>query len=144
MDIELQKAGYHTICICDPNGGYEQYERTNIAEFSREVESYEGDCFVIHIRMLREGIDIKGLTDCVIFSRSRGDAERYRMFIQTIGRVLICRKGKRSKKFVGSREKHYMDSPRLKNGWSLLYPTSRRCTYSCKYEGSFERYYGLV
>lgn len=144
LDIELQKAGYHTICICDPNGGYEQYERTNIAEFSREVESYEGDCFVIHIRMLREGIDIKGLTDCVIFSRSRGDAERYRMFIQTIGRVLRCRKGERGKKFVGSREKNYMDSPRLKK-WGGVYfiqPAEDAHTLA-NTRGLIERYYGL-
>lgn len=144
LDIELQKAGYHTICICDPNGGYEQYERTNIAEFSREVESYEGDCFVIHIRMLREGIDIKGLTDCVIFSRSRGNAERYRMFIQTIGRVLRCRKGERGKKFVGTKEKKYMDSSRIKK-WGGVYfiqPAEDPMALS-NTRGLIERYYGV-
>lgn len=144
LDVELQKAGYHTICICDPNGGYEQYERTNIAEFSKEVENYNGDCFVIHIRMLREGIDIKGLTDCVIFSRSRGDAERYRMFVQTIGRVLRCRKGERGKKFVGTKDKNYMDSPRLKK-WGGVYfiqPAEDAHTLA-NTRGLIERYYGL-
>lgn len=144
LDQGLQKAGYHTICICDPNGGYEQYERTNIAEFSNEVESYNGDCFVIHIRMLREGIDIKGLTDCVIFSRSRGNAERYRMFIQTIGRVLRCRKGERGRKFVGTKKNNYHDSPRLKK-WGGVYfvqPAEDPMALS-NTRGLIERYYGM-
>lgn len=140
----LSKMGHKVFCICDPNGGYEDFEHSNITEFSNEIEHYQGNCFVIHIRMLREGIDIKGLTDCVLFSRGHGDQDKYRMTIQTIGRVLRCLKGERGSKFVGTKKKSYADSPRLKKygGVYFISPSEDQITES-NIRGLIERYYGL-
>ena len=140
----LTKKGYKVFCICDPSGGYEDFEHSNITEFSNEVEHYSGDCFVIHIRMLREGIDIKGLTDCVIYSRDHGNQDKYRMTIQTIGRVLRCLKGERGIKFVGSKKRQYADSPRLKKYGGVYFVTPNEDSYvDGNLRGLIERYYGL-
>lgn len=141
---ELTKLNYKVFCICDPNGGYEDFERTNIKEFSDEVENYQGDCFVIHIKMLREGIDIKGLTDCVLFSKDHGSQDKYRMTIQTIGRVLRCLKGERGKSFVGSKTKAYSDSKRLKKfGGVYFISPAEDPEVEPNIRGLIERYYGL-
>lgn len=141
---ELTKLKYKVFCICDPNGGYEDFERTNIKEFSDEVENYQGDCFVIHIKMLREGIDIKGLTDCVLFSKDHGSQDKYRMTIQTIGRVLRCLKGERGKSFVGSKKKAYSDSKRLKKFGGVYFISPAEDPYvETVIRGLVERYYGL-
>lgn len=67
----------------------------DITEFIDAIEEYDGDCFVLHIKQLIQGIDIKGLTDCVIWSNSNPNAKTYRHIIQIIGRVLRCAAGER-------------------------------------------------
>ena len=97
------------ICSADETEKYDDYFVSDIKKFSDEIENYDGDCFVIHVQMLIQGIDIKGLTDCVIATANHGNVEFHRTIIQTIGRVLRCASGERgkpieerSKKFGGA------------------------------------------
>lgn len=67
----------------------------DVTEFIHDIDTYEGNCFVLHIRQLIQGIDIKSLTDCVIWSANNGSNKHYRHTIQTIGRVLCPLAGER-------------------------------------------------
>lgn len=102
-DIEV-----FAICSADETDKYNDYFVSDIREFSNKVENCTKDCFVIHVQMLIQGIDIKGLTDCVMATSTHGGVEDHRTIIQTIGRVLRCAKGERglpieerTKKFGG-------------------------------------------
>lgn len=73
------------------------FEDINILKFTKAVDEFEEDCFVIHIRILVAGIDIKSLTSCVIYANTHNDAksEFGRHTIQTIGRCLRPLAGER-------------------------------------------------
>ena len=73
------------------------FENMDILGFVKAVEDFDGDCFVIHIRILIAGIDIKSLTDCVIYANTHQTAtsEFGRHTIQTIGRTLRTLSGER-------------------------------------------------
>ena len=70
-------------------------EEIDEVNFINEVDSYDGDCFVLHIRQLIQGIDIKSLTDCVYCTASNLDATTNKKIIQTIGRILRPLMGER-------------------------------------------------
>lgn len=69
----------------------EESELRNIFEtdFINRVDECTENCFVLHIRQLREGIDIRTLTDCIICNRATrvNDGEKTK-YVQTIGRIL--------------------------------------------------------
>lgn len=65
---------------------YKTYK--DVLNFSNDIKNYDGDCFVIHIRQLISGIDISGLTDCIIFKNDLDNYNSYDTLIQTIGRCL--------------------------------------------------------
>ena len=65
------------------------------AKFIRDVDEYDGDCFVLHIRQLIQGIDIKTLTGCVIYNASKVNDGVKRWIIQTVGRTLRPYSGER-------------------------------------------------
>jgi superfamily II DNA or RNA helicase len=69
--------------------------------FIKRVDECNEDCFVLHIRQLREGIDIRTLTDCMICNRgsSVNDGEKTK-YIQTIGRILRPYKGERPEELL--------------------------------------------
>lgn len=143
--------GYKAYGICssdEVSDTYKEFYHPNIQEFSKQIEQEENDCFVFHVKMLTQGIDIKGLTDCVIFSRDHGKQEKYRMIIQTIGRVLRCLQGERGKSFVGSKELKYKDSPRKKPYGGVYFISSGNTDMDIQSiesatRGIIERYYGL-
>ena len=58
----------------------------SIKDFTDTIRNYQGDCFVIHIRQLIEGIDIDCLTATVIFDCPNENNKV--TLIQTIGRIL--------------------------------------------------------
>lgn len=133
--------------ICSNAEGFEKYEdfdHADIKKFSDDVENYEGHCVVVHIKILREGVDIKGLTDCIIFSRDHGKQEKYRMVIQTIGRVLRCLPGERGKDFVGNKNIWFIDSKRKKKygGVYFISPSDDTSIESTS-RRLVEMYYGL-
>lgn len=59
----------------------------SITEFAEAVNNYAGDCIVLHIKQVIAGVDISGLTHCVIRNCENTQADTIRM-IQTIGRTL--------------------------------------------------------
>lgn len=96
----LEKIGYKVFSTCSAfgYGVKDNVEEGEITQFIDDVENYDDDCFVLHIRQLIQGIDIKALTDCVIFNTSHGSQQHYRHTIQTIGRILRPANGERGKK----------------------------------------------
>lgn len=103
LRIELERQGYMVFSTCAKFGfgthmvtgtSYED-EYEDVLEFINAVDDYDDDCFVLHIRQLIQGIDIKSLTDCVISTNGLRSRERYRHMIQTVGRVLRPMKGER-------------------------------------------------
>lgn len=59
------------------------------SDIINQVDEYDGDCFVLHIRQLIQGIDIKTLTDCILYDNGRIPNESIQArTIQTIGRTL--------------------------------------------------------
>lgn len=109
----LEEKGYKVFSTCakylydlDPNNNYEEAKIMSITDFTKQIEDYDGDCFVLHIRQLICGIDVKGLTDCIIYDNFTGAKSSWRVYVQTIGRILRAANGERGKK-VGDRTKKY-------------------------------------
>lgn len=69
---------------------------TTITDFTDAIKMYDGECVVIHIRQLIEGIDIDCLTATILFDKPN-DTNRVAL-IQTIGRVLRFMDGDRDEK----------------------------------------------
>ncbi len=88
-------------------------------DFINKVDECEDNCFVLHIRQLREGIDIRTLTDCIICNRSTrvNDGEKTK-YIQTIGRALRPYKGERPEELM---EKGLTLEDRLKKHGNVLF-----------------------
>lgn len=90
---------YKVFSTCSRDGGRftEDDEFIDIDEvsFIKEVDNYDGDCFVLHIKQLTQGIDVKTLTDAIIYNSTRVNDGVFRTIIQTIGRVLRPMKGER-------------------------------------------------
>lgn len=98
---ELELIGYKVFSTCAKYGfgtNEEICDEDDITKFINDVDTYDGHCFVLHIRQLIQGIDIKSLTDCVLFNTSHGNMDYYRHIIQTIGRILRPYKGERGMK----------------------------------------------
>lgn len=97
----LEKTEYKVFSTCSKYGyGIESDleddpEYNDVTGFINDVESYDGDCFILHIRQLIQGIDIKAITDCVIWSADSGNQRHYRHTIQIIGRALRTLSGER-------------------------------------------------
>lgn len=152
LNDSLIKLGYKVFAICsgdESSDVYNEFDVKDIKQFSDNVEQYKGDCFVLHVKILREGIDIKGLTDCVMFSRDHGNEDRYRMVIQTIGRVLRCLKNERGKKFINFKRGEYaIKSNRLKKFGGVYFISSGSNFENVKQiessiRGLINRYYGF-
>ncbi len=88
----LSNKGYKVFSTCSRDGATysENDEMVDIDEvkFIDEVDSYNDDCFVIHIKQLRQGIDIKTITDIIFYNSSRVCDGVKRTIVQTIGRSL--------------------------------------------------------
>ena len=87
--------------------------------FIKRVDECNEHCFVLHIRQLREGIDIRTLTDCIICNRATrvNDGEKTK-YIQTIGRILRPYKGERPEELV---ERGLTVEDRLKQHGNVLF-----------------------
>lgn len=95
----LQKRGWKVFMTSSKEGAKKSEDKEMIgideAGFIREVDSYDGDCFVLHIRQLIQGIDIKSLTGCVVYNASKVNDGVKRWIIQTVGRTLRPYAGER-------------------------------------------------
>lgn len=68
-------------------------------EFADVVDEWDGDCFVLQIKQLTQGTDIRTLTDCVTPVANEIGSKTYRNLIQTMGRVLRAAPGERGKSY---------------------------------------------
>lgn len=106
----LSNKGYKVFSTCSRDGGNyaEDDELIDIdeVEFINEVDSYDGDCFVIHIKQLRQGIDIKSITDIIMYNSTRVNDGVKRTILQTIGRSLRPAFGERGMDIEQRTKKH--------------------------------------
>lgn len=97
----LEKTEYKVFSTCSKYGYgvdsdlEDEPDYNDVTGFIRDVETFDGDCFILHIRQLIQGIDIKAITDCVIWSADSGNQRHYRHTIQIIGRALRTLDGER-------------------------------------------------
>lgn len=95
---KLENLGFKVFSTCAAYGFGTKEEAVNgddIVKFINDIDSYDKHCFVLHIRQLIQGIDIKTLTDCVLLNTTHGNQQHYRHTIQTIGRILRPYAGER-------------------------------------------------
>jgi len=123
LEDELNKNHCTVFSTCANNGarsnynGEDQDERGNFidispSDFIKQVDEYKEDCYVLHIRQLRAGIDIKTLTDCIITNNATRVNDGVKViYIQTIGRILRPYAGERGR----------TDDGRLKKKGNVLF-----------------------
>ncbi len=140
----LEKMGFKVFSTCSKFGFNsdsvdDEKNDEEIVKFINDVENYNGDCFVLHIRQLIQGIDISSLTDCVLWDNSNANTKHYRHIIQTIGRVLRMGKDKN-----GKSERLLSEDKRTKKFGGVYFITSLDNENVQKNIGSFIcRYYGF-
>jgi hypothetical protein len=107
---ELGRVGYTVFSTCSKDGGKitedDDFIDVDEVEFIHNVDSHNNDCFVLHIKQLTQGIDIKTLTDCIYYNSTRVNDGVRRTILQTIGRTLRPLKGERGKA-IDERLKQY-------------------------------------
>lgn len=115
LEEKLNKKGEKVFSTCSKAGCHKTNSDGEFAEeideiaFMNEVNHYnDGDCFVLHIRQLIQGIDIKSITSVVICTASHTSTETNQKNIQIIGRCLRPLEGERGVKF-DDRKKQYGD-----------------------------------
>lgn len=93
-----KKTGIKVFCTCAKYGMKEMDSPTainDIVDFIHKVDNYDGDCFVMHIKQLIQGIDIKSLTDAVSFENDFSNPSGFKRYVQTNGRPQRTLSGER-------------------------------------------------
>ena len=80
-------------------------EIDNVKSFIDAIDSYQGNCFVLHCQQLISGIDVPCITDTILSKSNTDNDNTYITIIQTIGRCL--RLGKERGVNVENRDKKY-------------------------------------
>ena len=97
----LKDMGFKVFSTCAKEGSKyndkDEAKDIDPIKFIEEVDSCNEDCFVLHIRQLRQGIDIKTLTDTIIYNNTKVNDGVKKILIQTIGRVLRTLSSERGK-----------------------------------------------
>lgn len=104
-------------------------------EFADVVDEWDGDCFVLQIKQLTQGTDIRTLTDCIMPVANEIGSKTYRNLIQTMGRVLRAAPGERGKSYEQRTKK-------AGNIFFLLTPDADPAKEMCMRRFAL-RYYGL-
>ena len=118
LQTELSNDGYKVFSTCsqdkcvtnkfdeeDEDNNVEMFDIDEVS-FINEVDSYNGDCFIIHIRQLRQGIDIKSITDIILTNSGKVNDGVKRTILQTIGRSLRPSIGERGMDIDNRTKKH--------------------------------------
>lgn len=98
LESELKdKMGYKVFSTCAKEGTMEEAEPADPIGFINSIDTCEKDCFVLHIKQLTQGIDIKTLTGCIISNRNSTISDHIKVkYVQIIGRVLRPLLGERN------------------------------------------------
>lgn len=91
----LENFGYKVFSVTAADGFTGGNKINDAVEFADIVDKWDGDCFVLQIKQLTQGTDIRTLTDCVIPVADEINSKTYRNLIQTMGRVLRTAPGER-------------------------------------------------
>lgn len=107
---DISKLGYKVFSTCSRDGAISNNDDEMVGidevKFINEVDTYEGDCFVIHIKQLTQGIDIKSLTDVIMYNSSHLNNGLKRTIIQTVGRGVRPIAGERGVSVENRTKKH--------------------------------------
>ena len=112
---------YYTVFTIDSKNSARCYhkdgeiETMDVCEFVKNVDAYNNDCFVLHIKMMICGIDISSLTDVMFANGSKVNQGAKRTIIQTIGRAI-----RMLKREDGTSERGMYQPDRLKKYANVL------------------------
>jgi hypothetical protein len=91
----LEQRGYKVFGACAADGFTGEDDLTDAVKFAEAVDVWNGDCFVLQIKQLTQGTDIRTLTDAVIPVSNDISPKTYRHLLQTMGRVMRAAPGER-------------------------------------------------
>lgn len=91
----LEQRGYKVFGACAADGFTGEDDLTDAVKFAEAVDAWDGDCFVLQIKQLTQGTDIRTLTDAVIPVSNDIGPKTYRHLLQTMGRVMRAAPGER-------------------------------------------------
>lgn len=111
LKLEMQSRGYTVFSTCSRYGygteeDIDKSEYRDIKAFTDAVDGHKGDCFVMHIRQLIQGIDINSITDVVMWCQDVNNPMTARHVTQTIGRALRTLRGERGVRVEKRTKKH--------------------------------------
>lgn len=115
---------------CFKNTSEDDWE---ITEFCKEVDKYQGHCLIFHCQKLIQGIDIKGLTDCIIVNNTKGNEENNTRVIQITGRCLRTAEGERG----------VCMNERMKKFANVYVVTNGVPEYENQFSRNYVQYFGL-
>ena len=95
----LERLNYKVFSATAADGFTGEKEINDAVEFADAVDRWNGDCFVLQIKQLTQGTDIRTLTDCILPVADEINSKTYRNLIQTMGRVLRAAPGERGKSY---------------------------------------------
>lgn len=95
----LEELGHKVFSATAADGFTGGDEIDDAVEFADAVDGWKGDCFVLQIKQLTQGTDIRTLTDCILPVADEINSRTYRNLIQTMGRVLRAAPGERGKTY---------------------------------------------
>lgn len=91
----LEKKGYKVFSACAADGFTGEKNLTDAVKFAKAVDNWNDDCFVLQIKQLTQGTDIRTLTDCIVPVSNDINPRTYRHILQTMGRVMRAAPGER-------------------------------------------------
>ena len=91
----LEQKNYKVFGACAADGFTGEDDLTDAVKFAEAVDAWDGDCFVLQIKQLTQGTDIRTLTDAVIPVSNDISPKTYRHLLQTMGRVMRAAPGER-------------------------------------------------
>lgn len=91
----LEQKNYKVFGACAADGFTGEDDLTDAVKFAEAVDTWDGDCFVLQIKQLTQGTDIRTLTDAVIPVSNDISPKTYRHLLQTMGRVMRAAPGER-------------------------------------------------
>lgn len=91
----LEQKKYKVFGACAADGFTGEDDLTDAVKFAEAVDAWNGDCFVLQIKQLTQGTDIRTLTDAVIPVSNDISPKTYRHLLQTMGRVMRAAPGER-------------------------------------------------
>ena len=137
----LENLNYKVFSATSADGFTGEDEINDAVEFADAVDKWNGDCFVLQIKQLTQGTDIRTLTDCILPVADEINSKTYRNLIQTMGRVLRAAPGERGKSY----------SQRVKKAGNIFFtltmdanPDKERCMrrFALRYYGMECTLYG--